>query len=285
MELHQLRYFLAVVDEGTFTAAADALHISQSGVSTQLQKLERELGLQLVDRSTRRVALTAAGERLVPLARDAVAAVADVARAAEDIRGLVTGSVRVGVVAGLGWAPLFEALGAIHAAHPQVDLRLYEGPSDELVAQVADGRADVAVAAWSGGPPAGVRTAVVVEDPLVVVVGPAHPWSARRGVAADELGSVDLVTLPPGTGARSALDAVTGGRPPRWEVSSPSHVQMLVSRGVGAGVVSATTARSWTGVRVLPISGTAARSCLGVVWRPGPAPAARALLAHLGVEA
>lgn len=80
MELHQLRYFLAIVDEGTFTAAAQAVHISQSGISTQLRTLERELGVDLVDRSSRRVHLTPAGERLVPYAR-AVTTAADDLRA------------------------------------------------------------------------------------------------------------------------------------------------------------------------------------------------------------
>ncbi|MGO2050649.1 MAG: LysR family transcriptional regulator, partial [Microbacterium sp.] len=66
MELHQLRYVLAVVDTGSFTAASIAVNVSQSGVSTQVQKLERELGVSLFDRSSRRVTLSPDGERLVP---------------------------------------------------------------------------------------------------------------------------------------------------------------------------------------------------------------------------
>ena len=98
MELHQLRYFLAVVDQGSFTAAAEAVRISQSGVSTQIQKLERELGISLLDRSARRAVLTSAGSSLVPHARSAVAAVEGVAGAAREIRGLVVGSLRVATV-------------------------------------------------------------------------------------------------------------------------------------------------------------------------------------------
>lgn len=66
MEMHQLRYFAAVVDEGTFTGAAHRLHVSQSGISTQIAKLERELGQQLLDRGGRRVGLTPAGEAVLP---------------------------------------------------------------------------------------------------------------------------------------------------------------------------------------------------------------------------
>ena len=155
MELHQLRYFLAVVDEGTFTAAAEAVRISQSGVSTQLQKLEGELGLRLIDRSARRVALTPAGQRLVPYARAAIAAVDDVTGAANDIRGLVTGVLRVATVTGMLWQPLFDALATIHSQHPGIDLRLHEGPSDDLVTEVRDGTADVAIAACAGETPEG----------------------------------------------------------------------------------------------------------------------------------
>jgi len=146
MELHQLRYFLAVVDEGTFTAAAEAVSISQSGISSQIQKLERELGLALLDRSARRVALTPAGMRLIPYARAAIAAVDDVTGAANDIRGLVTGSLRVATVTGMAWQPLFDALADIHAEHPAIDIRLYDGNSDGLIAQVRNGNADVAIA-------------------------------------------------------------------------------------------------------------------------------------------
>lgn len=287
MELHQLRYFLAVVDEGTFTAAAHAVRVSQSGISTQLQKLERELGVALVDRSTRRVALTPAGARLVPYARAALAAVAEVGAAADDIRGLVTGPLRIGTVSGLLWPPLFDAISDIHAAHPGVDLRLREGTSDDLISGVQDGSIDVAVAAWADAAPEDVATAVIVDDPLVAVVADRHPWRARSSIEPRELDRTDLIVLPAGTGARQALDGVLGRvgsrRIPRWEAATPAFIQMLASRGVGVGVVSATTARGWTGITVIPIADPEARSRLGVVWRESPDHATRALLDRLPV--
>jgi DNA-binding transcriptional LysR family regulator len=285
MELHQLRYFLAVVDEGSFTSAAEAVRISQSGISTQVQKLERELGVALIDRSARRVALTTAGTSLVPYARNAVAAVDGVTGAALAIRGLVVGSLRVATVTGLVWPRLFDALAAVHNAHPGIDLRLQEGVSDDHVAAVRDGTIDVAVAAWSGQAPAGLEVSVVVDDRLVAVVGHAHPWAARAGLRPAELARDDLITLPRGTGSRSALDVLLrrSGRAvaPRWEVATPSYMQMLASRGLGVGVVSATTAADWDGVVAIPIDDPDARSWLGVVWRPSPSHATRALVGHL----
>lgn len=283
MEVHQLRYFLAVVDEGTFTAAAEAVRISQSGVSTQLQKLERELGVFLIDRSARRVALTPAGDRLVPYARAVIAAIEDVTGVANDIRGLVTGSLRVATVTGLTWLPLFDALAVIHTEHPGIDLRLHEGNSADLIAEVRDGTADVAIAAWSGVEPDGVQTAVVFDDPLVAVVAAGHPWGARTRIRPAELARTDLIALPAGTGARAALNALltrTGAArvEPRWEVSSPAYVQMLASRGIGVGIVSVTTAEGWDDVAAIPIDDARARYRLGLVWRHHPSHAAQALL-------
>lgn len=288
MELHQLRYFLAVVDEGTFTAAAEAVRISQSGVSTQIQKLERELGLALIDRSARRVVPTPAGRRLLPYARAAVCAVEDVTAVANDIRGLVIGSLRVATVTGLTWPGLFEALADVHTAHPGIDIRLHEGNSDDLIAQVREGTADVAVAAWADDEPDGVRRHLIVDDPVVALVARAHPWATRARIRPTELADVDLIALTRGTGARGALDALLTRAGvvarPRWEVATPAFVQMLTSRGLGVGIVSATTAGEWDDVVTVPIDDERARSRLGIVWRDRPGPAARELLAHLGAR-
>lgn len=285
MELHQLRYFVAVIEEGTFTAAAEAVRISQSGVSTQIQKLERELGLGLIDRSSRRVVPTPAGERLLPYARAALAAVEDVTAVANDIRGLVIGSLRVGTVTGLNWPDLFEALADLHTEHPGIDIRLREGNSDELIARVAEGTVDLAVAAWADREPADVRSRLIVDDPLVALVAPAHRWAGRTTIRPVELAGADLIALTRGTGARAALDgllaraAATVDR--RWEVATPSFVRMLTGRGLGVGIVSATTARDWDDLRAIPIDDPLARSRLGVVWRDRPGHAAQALLRRL----
>ena len=282
MELHQLRYFLAVVDHGSFTAAADSVHVSQSGVSAQVQKLERELGVTLFDRSARRAALTADGERLLPVVRAALSAVGEVRAAADDLRGLVIGSLRVGTVSGLAWPSLFDALASLHEAHPGLDIRLHEGTSEQLLSALSRGESDVAVAAWTEGVPEGLETRVVFDDALVAVDAPPHPGAARHSIRPLELLDADLIALPSGTGARTALDALlaASGRTvaPRWEVSTPSFVEMLATRGLGVGIVSETTCAGWTGVRAVPIGAPGARSRLGIAWRTEPTYATRALL-------
>lgn len=285
MELHQLRYFLAIVDSGTFTAAAEAVRVSQSGVSTQVRKLERELGVELLERSSRQVRLTAEGERLVPYARAAVAAVDEVRAAALDLRGLVSGTLRVGAVTGLAWPPLFDALAGMHAEHPGIDIRLQEGMSRELVERVREGMLDLAVAAWADAAPDDLHTSIVVDEALAVLVAPGHPWASRSRIRPAELARADLISLPPGTGARDALDAVMAREGvvvvPRWEVATPAYIEVLAARGLGVGVLNIVNARQWTTVRAVPIASPAARAALGIVWRPTPTHAARALLERL----
>src|SRR4051812_23702444 len=100
MELRQLEYFVAVAEEGNFTRAAERVHISQSGVSAQIQQLERELGAPLLDRSGRTATLTVAGAAALPYARAVLASVADVRRSVDDVNELVRGELVVGMVTG-----------------------------------------------------------------------------------------------------------------------------------------------------------------------------------------
>ena len=288
MELHQLRYVLAVVETGSFTAAAARVQVSQSGVSTQVQKLERELGVALFDRTSRRVALTEDGQRLMPAIRTAVEAIGEIGATAADLRGLILGSLRVGTVFGLTWPTFYDALADIGAAHPGLELRLREDTSARLVAAVRRGEIDVALVAWAERAPEDLESAVIFDDPMVAVVAPSHPWAARRSIRPGELVGMDLIALPEGTGDRDALDALLAGRPgaraPRWEVSTPAVVEKLAVRGLGVGVVSAATCRRWEDIRAIPIQAPGIRSRLGTVWRATPTRAARALLARLRME-
>src|SRR4029453_15318546 len=102
MELHQLEYLVAVAEEASFTNAAARVHVAQPGVSAQIRRLERELGLTLFDRSGRAVRLTEAGEAVLPYARAALEAVAGARLAADELSGLLRGHVDVGMIVACG---------------------------------------------------------------------------------------------------------------------------------------------------------------------------------------
>ena len=153
MELRQLEYFLAVAEEANFTRAAERVHISQSGVSSQIRQLEQELGATLFDRSSRKATLTPAGAAALEPARAALAAAAATRRAVDDVTGLIRGRLALGMVSGCTITPLFDALAAFSRAHPGVELALAEANSDQLIADVRAGTADVALIGACGSPP------------------------------------------------------------------------------------------------------------------------------------
>ncbi|MGW2963834.1 LysR substrate-binding domain-containing protein [Streptomyces sp. NPDC001220] len=246
MELRQLTYFVAVAEELHFGRAADRLHIVQSAVSMQIQRLERELGAELFDRSPRRVRLTGAGERLLPEAR-AVLAAAERARAAV---APPTG-LRIGTSTGLG-AHLDRVLAAFAHHAPDVPVELYSLPVAERLARVAGGRLDAAFVR-AVEPVPGVRVHPLWPDPLVAAVPAGHPLAGRPEIGVGELAGlplalterrnnpalVDLVvgacrdagfepTPGPSTGSLQDTLASIGTRP-LWTVVYASHARVLHS--------------------------------------------------------
>ncbi|MFC3574529.1 LysR substrate-binding domain-containing protein [Streptomyces yaanensis] len=246
MELRQLSFFVTVAQELHFGRAAERLHIVQSAVSQQIQRLERELGAELFDRSPRHVRLTAAGERLLPEAR-AVLAAADRARAAV----APPAGLRLGTSTGLG-AHLDRVLAAFARRLPDVPVELVSLPAAQRLARVADGRLDAAFVR-AVEPVPGIRVLPLWSDPLVAALPAGHPLAARAEIALDELvglplsitaratnpALVDLVVgachaagfepLPgPVSGSLQDTLATIGSRP-LWTVVYASHARVLHS--------------------------------------------------------
>jgi DNA-binding transcriptional LysR family regulator len=287
MELRQLEYFVAVAEEANFTRAAERLHVAQPGVSAQIRRLERELGQPLLDRSARAVRLTDVGAAALPHARAALAAVAGVRQAVDELTGLVRGQVAMGIVSSRGPVNLPDLLARFHERHPAVEITLAEATSDLLLAGVADGRFDLALIGLAGEPPAGIGVEIVLDEPLVAVSGPEDPLIDRATVTLSDLESRSLVSLPKGTGLRAAVDAgfVADGVQPRvtLEAGDPNVVAQLVGRGLGVAVVPMSLATYYTELHAMEItrpSGLRAR--LALAWREeGPvSPAARAFISQ-----
>lgn len=219
MELRQLRYFVTVAEELHFGRAAERLHIVQSAVSQQVRRLERELGVDLFDRSPRHVRLTGAGTRFLPEAR-AVLAAEDRARAAvADFAGTRATTLRLGTSTGLG-THLDRVLDAYAALAPGVTVELRSLRARDRLEAVAAGALDAAfvrgrrttappaatdapdpaadVAAPSGGALdlgvdlPGLRVVPLWADPLVAVIPARHPLAARAEVELRELAGLPL---------------------------------------------------------------------------------------------
>jgi DNA-binding transcriptional LysR family regulator len=281
MELRQLAYLVAVVDEGSFTAAARREHVAQPGVSAQILRLEAELGLQLLDRGGGRVTPTAAGAAVLPHARAALAAVAGVRHAVDAVAGLERGRVAIGAAPACASA-LAPAMAAFHDAHPGIELVLTEDASEPLLEAVRDGGLDLALAGVHGPLPPGLESQSVLDAPVLAAVPPGHPLARRRSVTARALAEHPLVTLPRGTGLRAALDAGfrARGLTPRIaiEAGDPRVLADLARRGLGVAVLPGAHPE---GLLSVEVTAPRMRSSLVLVWRAdgAPAPAAAAFLA------
>jgi DNA-binding transcriptional LysR family regulator len=290
MELRQLEHFVAVAEEGGFTRAARRVHIVQSGLSASVRALERDLGAQLLRRTTRRVELTEAGRALLDEARRTLAAAAAAREAVAAVQGVLRGRLSIGVMQAHSAVDLPAALGRFHAAHPDVALDLRQTGTADLTGDVRAGRLDLAVVAWPGAPPPGVRKIPLASEPMVLACPPGHHLARRTRVELRDLVDEAMVDFPSGWGIRMAVDgAFAAARLERRVSMESGEIQTLidlVAHGLGLAVVPDWLARRRPSLRLVPFRSRAPRWEESIVTAdPEPAgAAARAFLEALLAE-
>ncbi len=287
MDLQQLRSFSAVARHRHFTRAAAELHIGQPAVSQHVRRLEAELGVRLLSRTTRSVDTTEAGRLLLQRVDRALDELdAGLAELAE-VRGLVRGRLSIGAMQWLEPYDLAAALASFNARHPAIDIRVVEEVAGEMLASVLADRLDVAFVPIEDGVPAGLEAHLLFEDELVLVVAATYSLAGRSYVRLAELADAPFVFLREGTGLRRAVEvaARAAGFEPhaRFETNELTRVLALVARGLGVSAVTRSVAEAAgeevVAVRLRP----ALRRQVGLVWRAGrhPTPAANAFLQHV----
>ena len=289
MELRHLEYFVAVAEELSFTRAARRLHVVQSGVSSAIQSLERELRAKLFERDRHRVALTDAGEALLPEARAALAAAQAAVDAVGQARGGLRGTVTVGTMLSTGPLDLPELLGRFHATHPEVvvRLRLAAAGSAGLAREVISGSLDLALASLPGQPPAGLTVRPVSAEPLLLACSRAHPLAARPAAELHQLAGDAFLAFPPGWGNRTVVDrafAAAGlDRQVPFEVADFAAAAGLIRTGLGIAFLPASVATALDDLAVIEISGVALMWAVSVATpaHRRMSAAARAFLAEL----
>ena len=282
MELRQLEYFVAVAEEANFTRAAERVHISQSGISAQVRRLEQQLGAELIDRSARTATLTPAGLAALEHARVVIAAAGAVQQAVDEVTGLLRGRLVIAMVTACTVRPLFDALSAFHAAHPGVELSLLEDASDRLIERVRSGQADLALTGVAAMP-AGLEGFPVISERLVAAVPADHPLARRKRVTLADIAAHPVICMPEGTGIRTVFDRGCAARGALADIalqaSAPSAVADLAARGLGVAILTASMVEG-RALRPLLIVDLDAPALLALVWRATDTPALRELVRH-----
>ena len=285
MELRQLAYFVAVVDEAHFTRAAERLRIAQPAVSQQIRRLEAELGERLLRRDRRTVALTSAGEAFLPHARAALAQVEHGRQAVVALRGLVTGHLRVGLVMPLPDRNVIRAIGAFGRKYPGIELTLVEDETDALLDGLAAGDLHTAFLGFGPAqdPPASLQSILVAREPAVLAMHPQHALASRRSVRLSALHDEPVVTLTRASRLRTVLETECRkvGFAPRIvaETSDLNVMVQLVAEGVGVALMPRSGLEEAGGVVTVEVTHPTIDRRIILVWRPGAtSPAARAFI-------
>jgi LysR family transcriptional regulator, transcription activator of glutamate synthase operon len=282
VELRQLTYFEAVARHGGFSRAAEQLRIAQPAVSAQIRRLEAELGSPLLERTTRRVRLTPAGELLLARARSILGQVAAARADLAELATVTRGHLSLGATQLLATIDLPGSLARFHHRYPGVTLALRTGLIADLLAGLRAGQIDVALApvhpdlpASFAGQPLAAETVLLVTPPTRYPGSGPLPLGAVRGEP--------FICLPAGSGLHAILldAAAAAGFTPHipFQTHSPASIRELVAAGLGVALLAGSAARGpGPEVAVHPLRPSLAHPPIGLIWaRNRPlSPAARA---------
>jgi LysR family transcriptional regulator, transcription activator of glutamate synthase operon len=286
MELRQLRYLVAVAEELSFTRAAEREHVAQPALSQQIKRLEEEVGLALVERTTRSVAMTSAGEVLVARARRMLGELEAANAELEALSGVYTGHVYLGVLHTMGPVDVSLVLALFRERHPGVEFTVREQSSEELAEMLRDDELDLAfLSVTESVERKGLGLHQLVSEELVLIVSASHHLAGRRRVQMAELAGEEFISYREGARLRELLESAgrSAGFAPRvtLESNESGRIRRLVARGLGVAILPRSDAeRPGADVAVAALVEPSLRRDITLAWREGRrlAPAAAAFL-------
>lgn len=242
LSARDLRAVVALVDERNFTRAADRCHLSQSAFSTLIGNIEQQLGMRLFDRTTRQVELTPEGKLFEPAARRVLADIESVLGDFRDYALKAKGRVAIAALPSMaaGWLP--QLMTEFNRKHPGIELELFDLLSDQCLALVRAGRADIAIA--SAGPhEKDLHTEALCADRFHVVCRRDHALARKRVVQLKDLAEHPVIQLARTSSVRQHLNAALHPLQVRtaFEVEQLATVTALVQAGLGITVVPGLT--------------------------------------------
>ncbi len=274
MELHQLRYFVAVVETGSFGKAADRCHIAQPSLSQQIIKLEKELGEQLFDRLGRRIAVTDAGEALFPRAKLILAEVESIRTAVMEDVEEGRGRVIIGAIPTIAPYLLPPAVKSFRSAYPEAHIEVIEDVTANLIQMLVD--AEIHVALMST-PVNDHRMDVerIATEPLLPVAAKAHALASRKRVRFEELDEQPAIVLHEMHCLSGQVNSLCEEQGIRQQIicrsSQLSTVLSMVSLGLGISVVPKACLKSAAakGLACLSMAGSQPQRDIVAVWNHG----------------
>jgi DNA-binding transcriptional LysR family regulator len=240
IDLRQLRYFEAVVRHRHFSRAADELHVAQSAISHHVKKLEQELGVALLQRTTRSVVTTEAGELVATRARAVITETEALRSEVDELRGLIRGHVSLGAMLFGGELDIPATLAAFSARFPGVEIELREGTAQRMLGMLRDGSLDLTFALEVEPPPEIERVELSSEE-LALAMSPDHRLAGSRSVSLEELRTEPLIAFGRGASTRRRVDDAFAEAEvhPRiaLEANDLALARSLVARGLGLAIL------------------------------------------------
>ena len=273
MELRQLKYLVALAEERSFTRAAAREHIAQPALSQQIRRLEDEVGISLVDRTTRSVAITEAGHVLLGRARRALA---ELEAARDDLlrlQGIRSGRVTVGVMHTMGPVDISLILAIFHERYPEVDLTVREQSSEELAEMLRIDELDLAFLSVTEQVEShGLALHQLISEDLVVLLPPGHRLAGRETVRVAALAEEEFISFREGSRIRELLvgAATEAGFTPniKLESNESQRIRRLVARGMGVAILPQSDAVGpGAEIAVAKLSGPGLTRDITLAWR------------------
>ena len=240
MEFHQLRYFVAVADEGNFSRAAAKVRVAQPSLSQQIRKLEAEVGQPLFDRLPRSVVLTEAGRCLLDYARQILASVGDARRCVDELKGEIAGNLAVGAIPTIAPYVLPNLISTFHKHYPEVALEIVEDVTDGITRRVEAGELDLAVVSTCQQTPT-LRLESLGNEPLLALVPEGHPLAEKILIEFDDLKSQRFLLLHEMHCLSQQVNHLLASRRLRPEIalagSQLTTIAHMVAASIGVSIV------------------------------------------------
>lgn len=269
MNTKALHYFVVVAEMGSFSRAAEILHIAQSALSVSIKKLETSVGLTLLHRHEKGVQLTDEGTRLYHHAKDILQKIEDATLEMQELNGLVKGEVRLGVPSMMGSYFFPDILMAFKQRYPDLKLTIIDAGTQSIRKMLLDGELDLGVI-LNENVPDSLDIEPLIEDDMLVVVSPQHEFAERSAISIDDFFSQELIMFKKGYFHREMVDklCVEHGFEPNISIETNLIPMILkvVQKDFAIGALLRLVTEQEKGVIGIPFE-TPITLKIGMAWR------------------